>query len=87
MCRTKKKILIILDCLRVEGEPGLVPAAAEDLQPPVEGGVLLLEQDVPFLEEAEAALLVGGVVATGRGEDGPGEGVGDVLVLQLPYMG
>ena len=64
-----------------------MPAAAEDLQPPVEGGVLLLEQDVPFLEEAEAALLVGGVVATGRGEDGPGEGVGDVLVLQLPYMG
>ena len=87
MCRTKKKILIILDCLRVEGEPGFVPAAAEDLQPPVEGGVLLLEQDVPFLEEAEAALFVGGVVATGRGEDGPGEGVGDVLVLQLPYMG
>ena len=64
-----------------------MPAAAEYLQPPVEGGVLLLEQDVPFLQEAEAALLVGRVEAVGRGQDGPGEVVGDALVLQFPYMG
>ena len=64
-----------------------MPAVGEDLQPLVEGGALGLEQDVPLFKQAESALLVGGVVATGRGEDGPGEGVGDVLVLQLPYMG
>ena len=88
MCRTKKKIRsIILNCLGVEGEPGLVPAAAEDLLTPVDGGVPLLEEDIPFLQQAEAALLIGGVEAVGSGEDGPGEGVGDALVLQLPYMG
>ena len=53
----KTNILVILHSLGVEGEPGLVSAAAEDLQPLVEGGVLLLEEDDPFLEEAEAALL------------------------------
>ena len=40
---------------RVEDEAGLVPAAGEDLEPLVEGGLLLLEEDVPFLEQAEAA--------------------------------
>ena len=45
--------LIILDSLGVEGEPGLVPAAAEDLQPLVEGGVLLLKQAVPTLPPGE----------------------------------
>ena len=64
-----------------------MPAAAKDLLPPVDGGVLLLEEDVPFLQQAEATLLVGGVEAVGSGEDGPGEGVGDALVLQLPYVG
>ena len=64
-----------------------MPAAAEDLKPPVEGGVLLLEEDVPFLQQAESALLIGGVEAVGGGEDGPGEVVGDALVLQLPYIG
>ena len=64
-----------------------MPAAAEDLQPSVEGGVLLLEEDVPFLQQAESALLIGGVEAVGGGEDGPGEVVGDALVLQLPYIG
>ena len=88
MCRTKKKIRsIILNCLGVEGEPGLVPAAAEDLLPPIDGGILLLEEDVPSLQQAEPALLCGGVVAVGGGEDGPGEGVGDALVLQLPDVG
>ena len=53
----KTNILIILHGLGVEGEPSLVSVAAEDLQPLVEGGVLLLEEDDPFLEEAEAALL------------------------------
>ena len=38
-----------------------MPAAAKDLLPPVDGGVLLLEEDVPFFQQAEAALLVGGV--------------------------
>ena len=80
----KTNILVILHSLGVEGEPGLVSAAAEDLQPLVEGGVLLLEEDDPFLEEAEAALLGGGVVAGGSGQDGPGEVVGDALVFQLP---
>ena len=80
----KTNILVILHSLGVEGEPGLVSAAAEDLQPLVEGGVLLLEEDDPFLEEAEAALLGGGVVSGGSGQDGPGEVVGDALVFQLP---
>ena len=52
-----------------------MPAAAEDFLPPVDGGVLLLEEDVPFLQQAESALLVRGVEAVGSGEDGPGEGV------------
>ena len=80
----KTNISVILHSLGVEGEPGLVSAAAEDLQPLVEGGVLLLEEDDPFLEEAEAALLGGGVVSGGSGQDGPGEVVGDALVFQLP---
>ena len=54
-------------------------AAAEDLQPLVEGGVLLLEQDYPFLKQAEPALLCRGVVAGGGGQDGPGELLGDAL--------
>jgi len=64
-----------------------VPAVGEDLEPLVEGGLLLLEQDVPALQEAEAALLRGGVVAAGSGQDGPVQLVGDPLILQLPNVG
>ena len=59
----------------------------EDLEPLVEGGLLLLEQDLPALKEAEAALLRGGVVAAGSGQDGPVQLVGDPLVLQFPDVG
>ena len=64
-----------------------MPAVGEDLEPLVEGGLLLLEQDVPALQEAEAALLRGGVVAAGSGQDGPVQLVGDPLILQLPNVG
>ena len=37
-------------------------AVGEHLPPLVEGGALGLEEDVPFLQQAEAALLAGGVV-------------------------
>ena len=57
-----------------------MPAVGEDLEPLVEGGLLLLEQDVPALQEAEAALLRGGVVAAGSGQDGPVQLVGDELI-------
>ena len=63
-----------------------MPATGEDLLPPVERGQLLLEEDVPALGEAEPALLGGGVVSTGRGQDGPYDLVGDPLVLELPYV-
>ena len=53
MSYQKENLSIILDGLGVEGEPGLVPAAAEDLQPLVEGGVLLLKQAVPTLPPGE----------------------------------
>ena len=58
--RNSKKKVDILHSIwlcggRVEDEAGLVPAAGEDLEPLVEGGLLLLEEDVPFLEQAEAA--------------------------------
>ena len=36
-------------------------AAGEQLAPLVDGGALLLEHNEPLLEEAEAALLCGGV--------------------------
>ena len=62
-------------------------AVGEDLEPLVEGGLLLTEQDVPALKEAEAALLGGGAVAAGGGQDGPVQLVGDPLVLQLPDVG
>ena len=38
--------------------------AGEHLPPLVEGGALGLEEDVPLLQQAEAALLVGDVVPT-----------------------
>ena len=63
-----------------------MPAAGEDLLPPVEGGQLLFEEDVPAFGEAEPALFGGGVVPTGGGQDGPGDLVGDPLVLELPDM-
>ena len=64
-----------------------MPAAGEDLLPPVEGGQLLFEEDVPAFGEAEPALFGGGVVSTGRCQDGPCDLVGDPLVLELPYVG
>ena len=79
--------LVVLDRLGFQREPCLVPAVGEDLEPLVEGGLLLLEQDVPALQEAEAALLRGGVVASGSGQDGPVQLVGDPLILQLPNVG
>ena len=51
-----------------------MPAVGEDLQPPVEGGALGLEQDVPLFKQAESALLIGGVVAVPPCLDGPGDG-------------
>ena len=52
--------------------------AGEHLPPLVEGGALGFEEDVPLLQQAEAALLAGGVVPTPPGLDGPGDVVGDV---------
>ena len=43
--------------------------AGEHLPPLVEGGALRLEEDVPLLQQAEAALLVGDVVPTPPGLD------------------
>ena len=63
----------------VEDKTGSVAAAGEHFQPLVECGPLWLEEDVPFLKQAEAALLVGGVVAVPPCQDGPGDVVGDVL--------
>ena len=45
----------------VEDKAGSVAAAGEHFQPLVECGPLWLEEDVPFLKQAEAALLAGGV--------------------------
>ena len=55
--------------------------AGEHLPPLVEGGALRLEEDVPLLQQAEAALLAGGVVPTPPGLDGPGDGVGGACPL------
>ena len=49
-------------------------------------GDLRLEEDVPLLEQAQTALLVGGVVAVPPCLDGPGDSVGDARPLQAPYM-
>ena len=49
-------------------------------------GDLRLEEDVPLLEQAQTALLVGGVVAVPPCLDGPGYSVGDARPLQAPYM-
>ena len=54
--------------------------------PPVQRGQLLLEEDGPAFRQAQPALLCGGVVPTGGGQDGPGDLVGDPLVLELPDM-
>ena len=43
--------------------------AGEHLPPLVEGGALGFEEDVPLLQQAEAALLVGDVVPTPPGLD------------------
>ena len=45
-------------CRFAKDKAGSVPAVGEDLQPPVEGGPLGLEDDVPLLKQAEATLLV-----------------------------
>ena len=81
------EFLVVLDCLWFQREPRLVSAVCEDLEPLVEGGLLLLEQDVPAFEEAKSTLLGGGVVAAGSGQDAPVQLVGDPLVLQLPDVG
>ena len=52
------EFLVVLDCLWVQREPRLVSAVCEDLEPLVEGGLLLLEQDVPAFEEAKSTLLL-----------------------------
>ena len=70
----------------VEDKAGFVSTVGEDLEPLVEGGHLWLEEDVPLFEEAEAALLAGGVVAVPPCLDGPGDGVGDARPLQRPHM-
>ena len=63
----------------------LCVCVGEDLEPLVEGDLLLTEQDVPAFEEAEAALLGGEVVAAGSGQDGPVQLVGDPLVFMLMF--
>ena len=60
----------------VEDKTGSVAAAGEHFQPLVECGPLWFEEDVPFLKQAEAALLAGGVVAVPPCQDGPGDVVG-----------
>ena len=52
--------------------------------PPVQRGQLLFEEDDPAFHQAQSALFGGGVVPTGGGQDGPGDLVGDALVLQFP---
>ena len=65
-----------------------MPAAGEYLAPPVDGGALLLEHDEPLLEEAEAALLRGGVVALEvLCKDGPADVDGGASILELPHVG
>ena len=49
------KFLVVFACLW--REPRLVSAVCEDLEPLVEGGLLLTEQEVPAFQKAEAALL------------------------------
>ena len=43
----KVKVLVIHNFLGVQGQPCPVPAAGEDLLPPVQRGQLLLEEDEP----------------------------------------
>ena len=76
----------VVDSRGVEDEAGPVSTAGEHLPPLVEGGALGLEEDVPLLQQAEAALLGGGVVPTPSGLDGPGDGVGGACPLQGPHM-
>ena len=76
----------VVDSRGVEDEAGPVSTAGEHLPPLVEGGALGLEEDVPLLQQAEAALLAGGVVPTPPGLDGPGNGVGGACPLQGPNM-
>ena len=80
----KSKSLIIHNFFRVQGQPCSVSAAWEDLLPPVQRGQLLFEEDDPAFHQAQSALLGGGVVPAGGGQDGPGDLVGDPLVLELP---
>ena len=60
----------------------LLPAVGEHLLPLIEGDALRLEKDVLFLQQTEAALLVGGVVLIPPGPDGPGHGVEGACDLQ-----
>ena len=59
----------VVDSRGVEDEAGPVSTAGEHLPPLVEGGALGFEEDVPLLQQAEAALLVGDVVPTSPGLD------------------
>ena len=59
----------VVDSRGVEDEAGPVSTAGEHLPPLVEGGALGFEEDVPLLQQAEAALLVGDVVPTPPGLD------------------
>ena len=45
----KVRVLVIHNFLGVQGQPCPVPAAGEDLLPPVQRGQLLLEEDEPAL--------------------------------------
>ena len=51
------EFLVVLDCLWFQRDPRLVSAVCKDLEPLVEGSLLLLEQDVPAFEEAKSTLL------------------------------
>ena len=60
-CTKKRHLTLhsiwVVDCSWVKDEAGPVSTAGEHLPPLVEGGALGLEEDVPLLQQAEAALL------------------------------
>ena len=76
----------VVDGGGVEDEAGPVPTVGKHLPPLVEGDARALEEDVLFLQKAEVAVLVGGVVPIPPGLDGPGNGVGSAYYLQVCFQ-
>ena len=87
MVEITKKLLGCSDPWRGDQDQ-LPPVAAggEQLGALVEDGGRLVEHDVPLLQEAEAAGLGGGVVASAPVQDGPGDGEGNVGIFELPHI-